>query len=505
MNYTDRSILVLLAGIIFLFLLSDSARGHRSFGLLYPESSAGFIASTDAEILERSGISWVLLQEIPSDSTRLHLQKLDLSSLVLIPEYYPVPYRLISDKFGYIHRADSLMRSLVTDELVKGFGLFAYGNWQGRNLSDLLGEISEPYTSDRFLFTLDPRPFTGSELEPFDGVVLHIENARQLESRLAAEPEIKGIYYHPRDDVLDLRDFQQIMALMESKREVPVFFNRNWFLKNAGDEDIAMENDLSKITHYYQNVENARIANPAPSSLGYDFNWSMLLLFIFWAAYAGYYRLNPVYRKSIGRFFLNYDFFANDILMRRIRLPADGVVMYFITCILAGIMGFAISDMVLDPISREALMYYVPFIPYHWGSSVFFFLLFSATTALILGVQIIWLRIANSAHAHTCQISTFVLWPNHINFLIVTIGVILIRSYPEPLLASAMILVFFGIIFISFFTAAYNMRRIHPTSPLYMATTYVLFILVSATFISWLVFGFDLLIAWNLAASLASV
>ncbi|MBP3191112.1 hypothetical protein [Natronogracilivirga saccharolytica] len=499
-----RPILILLTGIIAIFLMTDPALGHRSFGILYPESDADSIASGDAEVIERSGISWVLLQEIPSEETREAIQNYDLSAYVLIPEYYPVPYRLMSDKFGYFQRADSIMSNLTNYDFVKGFGLFSYGSWQERNLPGRLASLSEPYRSDRMIFTLDLRPLTGTRLDPFDGILLYVENAGELENRLAAGPDVTGVYYRPRSETLDLRDFQHLMSLMEDMRDIPVFFNRDWFLKNAGENEGNMKNNLSEITHYYQKVDDARFANPAPADQDRDLNGSMVLLFLFWLVYAGYYRMNPVYRKSIARFFLNYDFFVNDILLRRIRLPVDGLIMYAITCILAGILGFAISDMVLDPISREALMFYTPIIPYHWSSPGVFFLLFFAVTALLLGVQIIWIRIANRQHGHTDQISTFVLWPNHINFLIVTFGVILMRSFPDTLLASTLIVVFFGIMFVSFFTSAYNMRRIIPTSPFYMTGTYVLFILVSTTVLSWLIFGFDLLKAWDLAASLAS-
>lgn len=504
MHPMARPILILLTGFITFFLLTDTASGHRSFGILYPESDADSLASGDAEVIERSGISWVLLQEIPSEETREAIQNYDLSAYILIPEYYPVPYLLMSDKFGYFQRADSIMSNLVNYDFVKGFGLFSYGSWQERNLPGRLASLSEPYRSDRKIFTMDPRPFTGTDLDPFDGVLLHVENSGELEQRLAGEPVITGVYYLPRSNILDLRDFQQLMFLMEDKRDIPVFFNRDWFFNKVGDNEGNMENNLAEITYYYQKVDDARFANPAPTDQDRYLNGSMVLLFLFWLVYAGYYRMNPVYRKSIVRFFLNYDFFVNDILMRRIRLPVDGLIMYAITCILAGILGFAVSDMVLDPISREALMFYIPIIPWHWSSPGIFFFLFFAVTALLLGIQIIWIRIANRQHGYTCQISTFVLWPNHISLLIVTFGVILMRSFPDTLLASTLIVIFLGIMFVSFFLTAYNMRRIVPTSPFYMTGTYVLFILASTTVLSWLIFGLDILKAWDLATSLAS-
>ncbi len=498
-----------LPGIVFLaiLLLSESvdAQTHRTFGIVYQESEIGSLTHDEIRQLDNAGIRWLLVQEAISDSQRQAVHEAGFSLLVMVPEYFPIPYRLTHDAFRYFSRSDSLMHFYHRDPAVRGFGLFAYGSWRSNNLQARLQQLADPYLDDRQLFTLDTRPNFGQDLSPFDGVVLMTRSADQLRMQLARQPMLTGILYAPEDPVLDLRDFQQLLRLLDEYRDVPLFFHRNWFIANSSGEKLSPDADIARITRFYFQVPDARIANPAPLQTEYAINQPMFLLFFFWLLYALYFKVNPLYRRSINRFFLNYDFFVNDILMRRIRFTSDAVAVFLFTCLMAGIMGFSSADLFLDPVARQALLHYTPLIPYNWDHSSVFFLIFFGVMAIIMGIQIAWLRIANNTHANTSQIATFVLWPQHLNFVAASAGIILLRSFPGSILVISILMIFLAITLISFFTTAYNMRRIHPTSPLYMASTYALFVLVTATVISWLVFGLDIIQAWNLAASLSSL
>lgn len=329
-------------------------------------------------------------------------------------------------------------------------------------------------------------------------------NAEHLEKQLKKNPPLDGILYDPGHSRFDLRDFQQTLMVLAGQPEVPVFFYRDWYFQNSLAAITDIRYNISMVTHFYHHAADARIANPPPDDQAHEINWPFMLLFLFWAIYAVYSRINIMYRKTIMRFFLNYVFFANDILMRRIRLSTEIATLFLLSCFISGIMGYASSSMALDPVSRQALIHYSPLIPGSWTSPTSFFFIFFLFQSVILGILIAWVWLANRKHAHAWQIATFILWPQHLNFMVVTAGVLLLQLYPNTAIVLTIILIFLTITLGSFFTTAYNMRRIHPTSPLYMASTYALFVLVVTTLISWLVFGLDIADAWKLAASLSS-
>ncbi len=499
----------ILAALLFISILLfhpfHEAQANRSFGLVYQEPGIGDLTADEIAFLEQAGIHWLLVEEILSGEQRRILHQSGFSVMVMVPEYFPIPYRLNREKYRYWQRSDSLMSFYRNDASVKGFGLFAYGKWKDGTLPERLGLLAEPYLENRRLFTLDTRPLSGQTLYPFDSVILMTRSASQLSIQLKQNPDLAGVLYAPEDPGLDLRDLQNVLQLLDRHRETPIYFYRDWFAANSSMSDAAPAHDIARVTRFYHQVPDARIANPPPDQSDYKVNTAMILLFIFWVLYAAYFRVNPLYRKSVSRFFLNYDFFVNDVLLRRIRFASDAVAVFLISCFAAGIMGYSVADIYLDPVARQALLHYTPVFSAQWNHPAAFFILFFLVMAVILSFQIFWVQIANSQHAHMSQVATFMLWPQHLNMVVVTAGVIIFRSLPVALTAIIMTGIFLAITVISFFTTAYNMRRIHPTSPLYMTTTYVLYVLVSTSVVSWLIFGMDILKAWELAVSLTSL
>ncbi len=499
-----RALPLILIFVLLMCYTTNDVLAHRAFGVFYPASEANRITEEEIGQLKNAGMTWVMLQERLDESKRTALREAGLSLLILVPEYFPVPWRLRNADNRYVERSDSLMRHYRNDPYVKGFGLFAFGKWQNEALPDRLRQLAEPYLDDRFLFTVDLRPFSGEALYPFDGTLIQTRSAEHLQTQLAQDPRLAGILYVPEKRDLDVRDFREILDVMENRRNLPIFFHRDLFFYDSTTDARISDSELGQMTDFYYQISDARIAAPAPDSQDYALNWSVLLLFLLWAGYTGYYRLNPLYRKSVYRFFLNYTFFVKDVLMQRIRFPVDAAVLFLLSCVISGIMGFASAHMFFDSVSRKALIHYIPFVPLDWSHPAVFFAIFFMITALFIAIQIIWLRIANRHHAKTWQIATLLLWPQHLNIVIVSVGVMLLRSYPSVIVVSVMFLIFWSITFISFFTTAYNMRRIYPTSPLYMASTYALFMLISTIFISWMIFGMDFFAAWNLAVSLST-
>ena len=473
--------------------------------MYYQASNSEFLTSAEIQRLKGAGITWLLLEQRLPDSKLELIRNNGFSLIIMVPEFFPIPYRLTAPHYRYFEKSDSLLRFYRDEPAVKGMGLFAFGNWHQGNLADRLFHHSRPLLGEnQQLITLDIRPFSSDDLFPFDGFIMLTRGEGHLKMQMENNPALSGILYGPALSKFNLRDFQQVLDVSAEQPGQPIFFYRDWFFQNSEDNITDIRNNISMVTHFYHHEAGARLANPPADDHGPRVNWPFMLMFLFWITYAVYSRINIIYRKSIMRFFLNYVFFANDILMRRIRFSTDVAVVFLFSCLISGIMGYASSSMVLDPVSREALIHYSPLLPGSWTTPASFFFIFFLFQSVILGILIAWIWLANRSHAHAWQIATFILWPQHLNFLVVTAGILILQLYPNTAVVLAITILFLTITLGSFFTTAYNMRRIYRTSPLYMATTYALFVLVVATLISWLVFGLDIADAWILAASLSS-
>lgn len=497
-----------LSLLLFCSIPADGI-ANRSFGLFYQAFEADNITRDELSQLDEAGFEWIMTEEKLDEPTQELIREAGFSLYVLIPEYFAIPNRLFCSRCYYPERAASFLDHYQDNPTVRGIGMMAYSNWRNNSLPGQLLNITQSHRDDRIFFTLDSRPFSADQIAPLDGTALVTRNADALESQLEHNPVLSGIYYDPERPDLDIRDLQKVLDLLTSYRELPIFFDRTFFIANADRRvfpsraGITEFATLSEITALYRHDPYARVANPPPGATGNGLDVSVIILFLLWAAFAAYYRLNPVYRKSLSRFFLNYVFFVNDVLMRRIRMPGDAAVLFVLSSFLAGLMALATAQLYLDTIAMGALLSFLPLIPSDWTHPVFFFWYFFILTAFCNALLIGWLRIANRRHSKTHQIATLFLWPQHINIPVITIGIILLRSFPSQIIVIFMFLIYWGIIFAGFFMTAYNMRRIQPTSMLYMASTYALFALLTTILISWLVIQIDLFAAWDLAASLA--
>ncbi|MDG5766016.1 hypothetical protein QA596_00965 [Balneolales bacterium ANBcel1] len=497
-------ILPLLLLLEILALSPDTAFARQQFGMFYQDSAAENITADELEWLEDAGFTWLMVREPLTPEQRRLIHETGFSVYVLIPEEFAIPARLAKASRRYFERADSLMRYFRHDPFVKGYGMLSFSDWQEAPLPDRLESLAAPYRENRCLFVLDTRPFNGPSLDPFDRVMLYSRSAARLEHQLRHDPPLSGVLYRPESQQADIRDIQNAIALLSGDNRPPLFFEREWFLRNAQGDTIANGTGLDRLTAFHARVPDARLANPAPPDNADLLDYSILMLFLIWAAYTAFYRLNPIYRKSLSRYFLNYDFFVNDVLMRRIRLPGDATVLFILWGVVGGLMAFTTAHIYLDRLSMGALLTYMPIIPSGWVHPLHFFGFFFLITLLVNTIQIGWIRIANYKHSHLSQIATFVLWAQHLNLLIVSAGVILLRIVPSEIVVVSMFLLFWVNIFASFFLTAYNMRRITPTSPMYMAGTYALFVLVVSTLVFWFVFAMDIMPAWKLASGLAA-
>ena len=481
----------------------------RAFGLVYPEGSADLIDARETGWMQQSGISWIMVYERLTATQLQLLNRAGISLYVSIPATYYTPSRLRTARAAYTLKAGQLLNYYAYNESVKGFGLLAFSNWHVDALPSAIIQQAAGSLPDRLIFAIDSRTLTAETLTPMQSVLLHADHATRLDPGLPDRVPLSGILYQPTSRTLSVRDFQELLYRLDAHRNLPVFFDRDWFATNSAS--FAQEpapggsytRDLSRITAFYAGTDQGRLANPPREPDRGIANVPLLMLLVFWIVFGLYYRVNPMYRKSVLRFFINYHFFVIDVLERRIRLPVEAVVVILLTSLLGGIMGYSVASLALDTVSRQAMALYLPLFPAQWSSLFAWFWYVFVLTLLIQLLLTGWLTLANYRHGQFLQIAALYSWPQHLNIIHVTIGIMLLHSYPSGILASVMVLLYMGILLATFFVTAYNMRRIQRTSALYMATTYALFVILLTGASLWLILGIDLPGGWKLAISLA--
>lgn len=481
----------------------------RAFGLMYAEGSANLIDARETAWMQQSGISWVMVQERLSASQLQYLDQAGISLYVSVPASYYTPSRLRTGHAHYTRKAEELLSHYAYNESVKGFGLLAFSNWHIDAIPTRIIQQAAGSLPGRRVFAIDTRSLSAESLRPMQSVLLYADQANRLDANLPDRVSLAGILYKPTSQVVSVRDVQELLAILNDHRELPVFFERTWFAHNSAHSSAdsgfnePYTRDLSRITAFYAGTDQGRLANPPRQPDRGIANVPLLMLLVFWIVFGLYYRINPMYRKSVIRFFANYHFFVIDVLERRIRLPVEAIVTIVLTSLLGGIMGYSVASLALDEVARQAMALYLPLFPAQWSSLFAWFWYVFVFSLLVQMLLTGWITLANYRHGQFLQIATLYSWPQHLNIIHVTVGIRLLHSFPSGILASIMVLLYFGIVLGTFFVTAYNMRRIQHTSALYMATTYALFVVVLTGVALWLVLGVDLPGGWKLAISLA--
>lgn len=299
-------------------------------------------------------------------------------------------------------------------------------------------------------------------------------------------PSGSGFYHFYPDYNSDYASLSSLKNLMEvsvaAQYQSVILIPANWLLLTT-EKHPFLKNTFTEFT----NSGEVIFPLPADSDTTPATNWSVILLMIVLGSYIIHYRYQPVYKKSISRYFTNHKFFVDDILEYRTRSFWPGMILLTQHAFLCGLVFYLISMIFFSATGLQALFHHLPVLAL-FGTSPFSFFIWGFLTASALqAISVLWIFILNKKLKAVVQAIHLYCWPLHINLIVVMLIVSVYSASPDSAFLPLLILLFPTVWFVSFNVAAIDAAKaLRGTSIFYLLFTVGIHVFLISTLIFFL-------------------
>lgn len=444
-----------------------------------PQNGADLIAQLDT--LERIGTDYLLVDQTLDTTSWNLIENRGLSVYGIIPIYFPTVTTLSTPDKQLLDKIRIYVNHYSAQPSVKAIALFSYG----ATTRPAFEEAIAPYTEQirgAFtgpLFYIKNYTQIPGSLNGFDFSLLTIPLNNQIEKIVKPEgsQSVKGIWYCPTDNTAPfLTPFKRFLENnFQTGDSLNLIISSDWLFRI-----IDKYPHFTSILEQVSTEEDVIIALPQESIPGKSgHNLIVLLLIISWGFFIVIYNINPVFRKSLKRYFLSHGFLVDDVMDRHIRSSTTAILMILQNVILTGICIYSLAASYLSPLGLEAFFHHLPNLQMA-GSPLLSFLLIGCLFSLSLAlISILWISLSSFKFTYLSQILNLYSWPVQAGYIPVTILVALLMAGAHNSLILITAVAFMLIQLIAFPVTAIDLSRyLRKNKAFFMAGTFGLYLIL---------------------------
>lgn len=219
-----------------------------------------------------------------------------------------------------------------------------------------------------------------------------------------------------------VNDAKLINTLFDSNTEL-LLFNSTW-LSGAIEVHPGFLAALQEMKNGGEFVLPEQQEQPSSSPL----NWPVIVFIIVWLSVGLHLKVSPNYRSLIFRFFSGHRFFVDDIMRYRERSITSGIFLFFQHAFLSGLTLLIVFSTLVSGKGLEVYYHFMPFLAVVGKNYFSVFVIGVLLSLLIQMIGIIWLYLPNQAMTHLSQVMNLYTWIFHLDFLIVSIMMVIYLS-----------------------------------------------------------------------------
>lgn len=346
-----------------------------------------------------------------------------------------------------------------------------------------------PESAQRFLDSLDVSTagsqFYYHSIEPTAEIIPtgfdFISSRVQATTDATAEAPV--VHFVPSENIREsLLSLETVLNRSRQFQSSIVIIPADWLY-----ETLILYPDLEYIFHNYVDGKPISFPIPAETTSSPDVNWGVILLLVIWASFVLHYRYQPIYGQSVMRYFINHNFFVDDIKEHRLRNALPGLILLFQHVLLTGLFLYLSAELLLSESGLEIFTYHFPFLMIFGASYLSFFIMGVLMATILQIVSVLWIYLLNNRMNFFNQIINLYSWPLHLNLLVVTVLVVLNQVENTDGLIFSIAVLFTLVWFFSFNIAAIDSARFLDSNRiLYLIGTVGLHIIILAGIVIYL-------------------
>lgn len=188
-------------------------------------------------------------------------------------------------------------------------------------------------------------------------------------------------------------------------------------------------------------------------------DWPVIFLLIIWLSLGIHMLFVPTYRPLIFRYFTFHRFFVDDVMRYRERSSVSGIFLLVQNAFLSGLMLYTYCMQLISEIGLQAFYYHLPYVGI-FGQNYFSIFALTVVISLLLHVVcLIWIFLPSKSMNHFSQAINLYTWIFHLNFLIVSFGLLKLITGTSTLLTTILLVLFLIVALFGFLLATYDSAK----------------------------------------------
>lgn len=246
------------------------------------------------------------------------------------------------------------------------------------------------------------------------------------EWRSFSRPDLIAAVLYPDQEfsLADLQDLDQYLTLQNIQENAPVLFMHDTWLLEAAEAYPELANSL----RYLDESGEWLLPLPEPGNPVPDLQWTVLLLLALWLATGIHFLAVPSYRSFISRYFGAHRFWVEDIIQYRERSAASGLILVLQHALFGGLVFFMLASTFMTETGVQAFFHHFPYLGITGYNVYTFFSLGTVIVLLFQCIALLWLYFSSEILHRFSQVLNLYTGVFHLDFIIVTIMVVLFMN-----------------------------------------------------------------------------
>lgn len=435
--------------LFIILLLSASTTAQQQVGVVWNTPSNNQQALNDLDQFSELGITKLIVNTDLEEDTWQQVDSLGFGVYSNLPVYYPTVSDFANPDSILVTKITSRLNELIARPSVTSIGAFYLGQVRSNSFKEVLepiiNQIGSVASAKLYYTSLDYSLVPADSL--FDFKILQVKNPEAL-TGAEIPSKVQGIIYDAQS-----RRLAPVQSLFKKaiSDSIPIFFDSDWLINMTNKHP-----EFKKtITHYATTGELVLPLPKEPSQKAQNHNFIVILIVLVLCAFVLNYRFNPIYKKTISRYFAAHQFLVDDIMERHIRTLSPAIIIILQHIVSAGIVMYCLGNVMITQAGWEAIQYHYPDFFITQNALMNLFIWGGVISFAIHIISILWIRFLNSAVQFISQAILLYSWPLQINFILALLIVTLMISGPFYvliyILSALFIIIFLGAFIIACF------------------------------------------------------
>lgn len=416
--------------LIWIFFASNLTSAQSSLGVIWNPPPNELQASDELRTLKSYSTKLIILKEPENPYITAELNRLE------------IPFIIDTDNQFYTASKFNDQKDAILKQVNR---IYSLNHQYGSFLGTLVFSHSQT-NNDSFKTILQSL----EKLTVFNDSLSFYEYKNNELKNLSEETKTGSFFSPHKPDVAAIYDFNDLIENTSSLLIVEYSWLRE-IVTNFPNIEHALQNSTT--------LSDAVIPLPKLPEETPLVHWSIIILLLLWISLAVNVMINPTYKETIFRYFTSHRFFVDDILSYRERSSSSAIFLFFQHAIFGGLVTYVLAKTFITETGLEAFYSYLPGLGILGQNYFSLFMLGSLTVFLIETIAIAWIYIPNPALSHLNQALNLFTWIFHLDFILVTVIIVLFFAGSSTLILSILSLIYIIIWFSSFNTTALDSSK----------------------------------------------